>query len=129
MNPSGSRYFDPRSVKVKRRPGDVWIRLLPWAYGVVSLLMVTLVIGIFVPVVKKNSDLQHRKIVMEQKLEDAKTLNLKLQQEYSLLQNDPLYVERKARDVLNLGRPGETIFRFPEYKSSEPTRYKIESEN
>jgi cell division protein FtsB len=63
-------------------------------------------------------------MVMEKKIEGAKDQNLRLQHENHALQHDRIYVERKARDVLNVGRPGETIFQFPQYSTPQTTTAK-----
>jgi len=46
--------------------------------------------------------------------------NRRLQQQLELLKNNPLYIERVSRDRLNLGRPGEVIFRFDPYQQTTP---------
>lgn len=52
-------------------------------------------------------------------MEEAKTANAKLQQKNTSLESDPSYIERQARDVLNVGRKGEVIFKFPPYQGTE----------
>lgn len=63
-----------------------------------------------------------QKEAMELQREQAMALSLELEDRKQSLDTDPVYIETKARDVLQLGREGETIFRFPPYpeKSSVP---------
>lgn len=114
-----TKFFDPRSVKVAVKNGTIWSKMLPWAYTSVVILGVVLLLGIFLPVVKRNQELIKQKTEMSRKLEMAKMFNSQLQKENRSLQNDPVYIERMARDVLNVGRHGETIFRFPEYRTQK----------
>lgn len=116
---ASSKYFDPSSVKVPaRRHGSIWTRMLPWAYGAVALALVALVAGLFWPILQRNYELNRLKTARQQLLELRKAENLKLQIENHSLQSDPVYIERMARDVLNVGHEGETIFRFPPYQES-----------
>lgn len=114
-----TRFFDPASVKVAMRTGNIWIQMLPWAYLIVIALFVCLGFAIFYPVVKRNHELQIKKVVTETKINDANALSIQLHQRNHSLQTDRVYIERIARDILNVGRPGEVIFQFPEYKSSQ----------
>jgi cell division protein FtsB len=50
--------------------------------------------------------------------------NETLRQRISMLRNDNFYLEKMAREDLNLVRPGEIIYRFP---SSEPKKSKGEN--
>ena len=36
------------------------------------------------------------------------------------MKEDPAYVERIARDQLNMGKPGETVIRFDKYQATPP---------
>jgi len=111
-----SKYFDPGSVKVAVKNGSIWTQMLPWAYASVLILLGVLFVGLFWPVIQKNIELREKKILMQTKLDEARSLSTRLQQQNHLLQNDPAYIEQMARDILNVGRRGETIFRFPEFK-------------
>jgi cell division protein FtsB len=111
-----SKFFDPGSVKIAVKNGSIWSQVLPWAYGAAILLIVVLAVGVIWPVLKRNHQLNASKEQMEQKIEDGKKLSLSLQVQNAALQSDPVYIERKARDVLNVGRKGEVIFKFPPYQ-------------
>ncbi|HEX6175237.1 MAG TPA: septum formation initiator family protein, partial [Candidatus Binatia bacterium] len=42
-----------------------------------------------------------------------------LRQRVSRIRNDDHYLEKLAREELNLVRPGEVIYRFPKYKPDQ----------
>jgi len=46
--------------------------------------------------------------------------NAKLTEEIRLLQTDPAYVERLAREELGMVKPGELIFQFAETPEQKP---------
>jgi cell division protein FtsB len=112
-----SKFFDPRSIRASSRPasGDVWGRLLPWVYMGIGIGVITLGAVIFLPLVKKSQEAQDRKVEILAQIEKEQNRTLKLQQVLYALRDDRLYVERMARDVLNYGKQGETIFKFPPY--------------
>ncbi len=117
-----SKVFDPRSIKTTARVdrGDMWQKLLPWAYACVVVLLLALVGAIYWPVFKKNQDHLARRIAVLRETQEQQAVSLRLQDELYALQDDPYFIERTARDVLNLGKEGEVIFRFPPYE--EPKR-------
>jgi cell division protein FtsB len=92
-----------------------WHQYLPWVYAAIVLVSLALVSAIFWPVLQRTVSLQKEKEALQIHIEKEQVETLKTQDELSQLQQDPDYVERLARDVLNLGKPGETIFRFSPY--------------
>ena len=69
----------------------------------------------------------HRRHSMEIELQRLAAENIRLEslekqqrQEIEALKADPSYVERTARNKLNLARPNETIFRFESPASNAP---------
>jgi len=117
-----SKVFDPRRIKTTARVdrGDMWQKLLPWAYACVVVLLLALVGAIYWPVFKKNQDHLARRIAVLRETQEQQAVSLRLQDELYALQDDPYFIERTARDVLNLGKEGEVIFRFLPYE--EPKR-------
>ncbi|MDX6767355.1 MAG: septum formation initiator family protein [Candidatus Methylacidiphilales bacterium] len=112
-----SKFFDPRSIRASTRPstGDLWGRLVPWFYFAIILGLLTLAGVIFWPQILKTQQAQARKIALLGEIESEQARTLKLQQVLYALRDDRFYVERMARDVLNYGKEGETIFKFPPY--------------
>ncbi|NJK91209.1 MAG: septum formation initiator family protein [Blastochloris sp.] len=92
---------------------------MPWAQVCVVVFMLVLVGAIFWPVFKKNQDHMGRSILIQREIEEQRAYGLQLQEELYALQDDPYYIERVARDVLNLGKEGEVIFRFPAYEENK----------
>jgi cell division protein DivIC len=120
-----SKLFDPRggpSAGSRRQKGDIWHRLLPWAYGGV-FLGILFVAGLFFwPVIERHGLYQNRTQALQTQISQEETLNSNLQDEYMALQHDRSYVERMARDVLSMGREGETIFKFQPYSGQQGGR-------
>jgi len=117
--PGRSKVFDPRNVQTTARrseQGELWQKLLSWATVAVIIAIIGIAVALFLPVIK-----QHRSLVAEKKevlrqIQEENNLSAHLQNEIQLLDKDPVYIERTARDVLNYGRQGETVFRFPAYE-------------
>lgn len=123
--PARSKYFDPTSLVVpasKGGSGDIWSRLLPYALMVLCVLMLGLAAVLFYPAIKRSQDLQAEKVEMEEEIDAYHSQNTRLQEELYALQYDAYYVERMARDVLNYGRRGEIIFRFPPYSKEKSSQ-------
>lgn len=116
-----SKYFDPRSIRTSARTekGDLWHKVLPWAYLSVFIGALVLVGAIFWPVFKRNQDMIVQRSAIQKSIEEQQALSLILQDELYALQDDPYYIERTARDVLNMGKNGEVIFRFLPYESNK----------
>lgn len=116
-----SRQFDPRAIGASsRRGGDPWHRLLPWLYWTGIALVCALLAAILWPQFQSLMAYQTRKSDRLAELVAQEAHGRALEDELIRLQHDPIYVERMARDILNVGRPGETIFRFQPYSSLPP---------
>lgn len=117
--PGRSKIFDPRNVQTTARRTEqveLWQKLLSWATVAVILAIIGIAVALFLPVIKKHRALVAQKEYVLGQIEHEKSLSVQLQNEIHLLEKDPVYIERIARDVLNYGRQGETIFRFPAYE-------------
>ena len=55
---------------------------------------------------------------LQQKIVELEEENMKLREKIYLLENDPVFLERIARDELGLSKPNETIYKFEESSSS-----------
>lgn len=82
-------------------------------------LCIFIAIGVLIPLlyqslpVVKEKALQDAKIAkMEVELEQARQINARRAREVHLIQNDPEYAGIVARDLLDLMKDGETIFRM-----------------
>ncbi len=113
-----SKFFDPRSVKTTARAqqAHLWQKLLPWVYFLLIVGLGVLTFAIFEPVIRRSQNEQNLKINLQKQIEEQQQLSIKIQEELWALKDDPYYIERMARDILNYGREGEVIFKFPPYE-------------
>ncbi len=76
------------------------------------LIVVVSTAVIFVPKVKERKALVQKRLVLEQEITDMhEEIDALRKQEYAI-QNDPVYLERLARNKLGYSRPDETIYKF-----------------
>jgi cell division protein FtsB len=69
-----------------------------------------------VPAWHRQHEMQMELQRLDSEIIRQETLEKQQRQEIEALKNDPSYVERTARNKLNLAKPNEVIFRF------EPTQ-------
>src|SRR5262249_54085170 len=116
-----SKLLDPARVPLKKRAmGNIWAKLISVTQFLLMLCVVAAIALWFLPVIQKTKKLRQEKADNARKIAAALEQNKQLQQEVELLKTDPVYVERLARDRLNLGKPGEVIFRFDPYQDTAP---------
>lgn len=65
--------------------------------------------------------MQQELLRMDREIARQESLEKQQKTEIEALKTDPAFVERTARNKLNLTRPGETIFRFEPAPSSPPS--------
>ena len=125
MEARSSRFLDPGAVPLKRRPdGSFWAKLVHLTGWLLAVAVVALLVAVYFPPFR-NAQRYKSQIESYQKLIAAdKDRYEQLSQNLELLKNDPDYIQRIARDKLNLGKPGEMIFRFDPYPPS-PTETQI----
>lgn len=91
---------------------NLWIRLQSLGF----VMFVTVLLGgmalLFLPQLQRRHALQQELRRLDAKIAAAENQERQLQAEIDALKSDPVYVERTARQKLNLVRPNETIFRF-----------------
>lgn len=92
-------------------------RVRPVSYVAVSILFSALVFGFFL--VNEHGLLQVRRqrltlSKMQAEVSQLDEDNRKLEAEVAALKNDPKAVEKTAREMLNLVRPGEVVLILPE---------------
>lgn len=116
-----SKFLDPSKVPLKQRmDGNIWATLVQVTQMLFILAGIAAMVLCFLPVIQTSQRLQTEKARISRDMADAMDDNHRLQQQVDLLRNSQLYIERQARDRLNLGRPGEVIFRFDPYQSTPP---------
>lgn len=71
-----------------------------------------LVFWVFLPSYQKMQDLKQKNREYELKMQELVRENIRLSEEKQLLQNDPAYLEKVARERMGLIKEGEVIYRF-----------------
>lgn len=98
--------------------GNIWATLVQVTQMLLILAVFAAMVLCFLPVIQTSQKLQAEKAKIAREIAQAQETNRRLQLEVEQLKNNPLYIEQKARDKLNLGRPGEVIFRFDPYQNT-----------
>jgi cell division protein DivIC len=113
-----SKHLDPSKVPLRQRPqGNVWAVLVQITQFLLVLAVVAALVLCFLPVIQQSQRLQEQLETNKRLLSQEHDLLVQKRQEIELLKSNQDYVERLARDKLNLGRPGEVIFRFDSYQA------------
>jgi cell division protein DivIC len=116
-----SKLLDPGSVPLKRRPsGNVWAKLIRVMQGLLGAALVAGLVAVFLPVIRQVQRLEETRAGISRDSDAAQAANRQLTRQFDLLKSNPEYIERIARDRLNLGKPGEIIFRFDPYPKAVP---------
>ena len=85
-----------------------------------SRLTLKLTIGIFItiililafcPLLCKRRQMRLENEVLKEKIEQLKAENINLLQEKESLENDPVFLEREAREKLGITRENEVIYK------------------
>jgi cell division protein DivIC len=113
-----SRLFDPRGYGAHASKGQFWRVIQPWAYALVGLLAVAVVLALFYPAWKRGQRLKDQSESLQTQITQKKQELADLQEEAGRLKDDPFTVERMSRDTLNVARPGEVIFKFQPYATN-----------
>lgn len=98
--------------------GNIWATLVQVTQMLLILAVFAAMVLCFLPVIQTSQKLQAEKQKIAREIAQAQETNRRLQLEVEQLKNNPVYIERIARDRLNLGRPGEIIFRFDPYQNT-----------
>jgi cell division protein DivIC len=121
MEARSNRFLDPSAVPLRQRPnGNVWAQLVQWTKWAVVLAASALLLLCFLPVFQKAQGYKEDKEKVKQALAAEQDRYRQLAREFELMKTNKEYVERVARDKLNLGKTGEMIFRFDPYPPAAP---------
>ncbi len=100
---------------------SVWDKLFRL---VLAMLFVAGLLGIFLwyqPVIQENQRLRRTKLELEKKIEREADTARKLDADFRALQN-PMTIERLARERLSYARPGESVIHFDPPPGSSQTQ-------
>ena len=116
-----ARFLDPSSIPLKRQSGgNIWATLIHITQAVTVIILLSGLMLCFLPVIQKTQRLKAEKATLQREIAAEQDAQQQLEIETEHMKNDPAYVEHIARDQLNMGRPGEIIFRFDKYQPAPP---------
>jgi cell division protein FtsB len=97
---------------------NVWLAIYRISCAVLAVAVIAGLMEIFLPKIRENAARQkHISILEEQnRLKEEAARELRARRER--FQDDPLYVERMAREKLGKIRPDEVIFRFTDHSTN-----------
>ncbi len=111
-----SRRLDPGEVPLRRKAGgNVWAKLAQVAQWLVLAAVFVALLACFLPVIHQVQNLQAAKAKLAAQVAAEQAANRQWNRQLDLLKTNPEYIERVARDKLNVGKTGEIIFRFDPY--------------
>ncbi|VAW14681.1 hypothetical protein MNBD_BACTEROID05-1225 [hydrothermal vent metagenome] len=80
--------------------------------AIVIFVIALLVLVFFLPSFSKKQDLLKRNQDLKKQIEDLTQKNIDLLKEQKLLEEDPEYLEKVAREKMGLVKEGEVIYRI-----------------
>jgi cell division protein FtsB len=90
----------------------LWMRAQSLGFFAFAIIVGCGVVLLFVPVLRQRYAMQQEIARLDAELIRQESLEKQQKNEIESLKTDPAFVERTARNKLNLARPGETIFHF-----------------
>jgi cell division protein FtsB len=91
----------------------LWLRIQSWGFtAFATIVLAAAALLLFWPQFQRRQEMQRELERLDSELIRQEALEKQQRQEIELLKTDPTYVERTARNKLNLARPNEIIFRF-----------------
>lgn len=72
----------------------------------------TLVLSVFLPSFTKMQDIKQRNSEYLKEIQALRVENAGLREEKRLLEEDPVYLEKVAREKMGLAREGEVVYRL-----------------
>lgn len=94
-----------------------WTRLQSFGFAFFLIVMGCGVTLLFIPLIKRHQTLRQEVLSLDAEIATQTQIEKRQRQEIDALKTDPVFVEKVAREKLNLVGPGEIIFRF------EPNRH------
>ena len=91
----------------------LWERLQSLGFFVFAAIVLAGVAGgLFLPLMRQRSAMQSEQFRLDQELIRQEKLEKQQRTEIEALKTDSAFLERTARNTLNLAKPNEAIFRF-----------------
>ena len=104
-------------------PSAFWGKLQSLGFFVFVAIVGCGIALLFVPLLRQRHEMQQDIARLDSEIEQQDALEKKQKTEIEALKSDSSYIERTARNKLNLARPNEVIFRFePQPATAAPRR-------
>ncbi|HLF19087.1 MAG TPA: septum formation initiator family protein [Candidatus Omnitrophota bacterium] len=88
--------------------------------GIFLFILAFFILAYFIPSFSRMQDLRERNVALEQEIISLKQKNKDLAQEKNLLDTDPVYLEKVAREKMGIVREGEVVYKLrPEDNSDK----------
>ena len=101
----------------------VWTKLQSLGFAMFAAVVACGVGLLFLPLIRQSRAMQQYSLRLDREIARQDAIEKQQKTEIEALKSDPGFVERTARNKLNLARPGETIFRFdPAPTTPQPAR-------
>ena len=91
---------------------SLWARLQSLGFAVFVAIVGCGVVLLFLPLLRQRHVMQQEILRLDTELAKQEQIEKQQKSEMETLKSDSTYLERTAREKLNLARPNETIFRF-----------------
>ena len=75
-------------------------------------IIATIILVAFLPSYTKMSDLRQKNAEYQSEIVDLRKKNTQLREEKRLLEEDPVYLERVAREKMGLIKEGEVVYKL-----------------
>ena len=94
-------------------------KLSPQRVGVIAMVALAMVLAVFgVKESVRAWQMRHDMRAVEREVQSLRAKQADLTRTVDRLRNDPLYIEKLAREEMGMVREGETVLKFP---SSQPS--------
>jgi cell division protein FtsB len=90
----------------------IWSKLTKLVVGLVVLAILLLIGWCYLPLIHKNERMRREIYRLDAELQKSEETSKELKAEIDALRNDPMTVERLAREKLGYARTNETIILF-----------------
>ena len=87
--------------------------------AILLFVFALLILMIFLPTFARMQDVKQKDLEYQTRISDLEQENIQLKEERRLLEEDPVYLERVAREKMGLIRAGEVVYKLPPEITSE----------
>ena len=100
--------YDRRIMKLDR-----------WKTAILAVIALSLLIYVFSPNFLRLTRVYRQLQILEDEIEKLQVQNQEFQDEIYSLKNDPIYIEKVAREELGMSKPKEIIYKFDREKEEK----------